>query len=127
MKIMLVQPKTLMRPMDTKLKTLMAPSLALLTLINLTPEKHEIFIVNENIEDIDFNADVDLVGISVTVDVFNRAVEIAKKFKERNIPTVAGGIHISACPEMAEGHFDSICTGKAERVSTKMLEDAEKN
>lgn len=125
MKIMLVQPKTLMRPMDTKLKTLMAPSLALLTLINLTPEKHEIFIVNENIEDIDFNADVELVGISVTVDVFNRAVEIAKKFKERNIPTVAGGIHISACPEMAEGHFDSICTGMAERVWTKMLEDAE--
>ena len=95
MKIMLVQPKTLMRPMDTKLKTLMAPSLALLTLINLTPEKYEIFIVNENIEEIDFNADVDLVGISVTVDVFNRAVEIAKKFK-RKIDLIKNQIcHIS--------------------------------
>ncbi|MDF2821281.1 MAG: Radical domain protein [Clostridiales bacterium] len=38
MKIKLIQPAMLPRPMDTKLKTRMAPSLALLTLANLTPK-----------------------------------------------------------------------------------------
>jgi len=35
LKILLVQPKMNKRPMDTGLKTRMAPSLALLTLINI--------------------------------------------------------------------------------------------
>ena len=37
MKILLVQLKMNKRPMDTDLKTCMSPSLALLTLLNLTP------------------------------------------------------------------------------------------
>lgn len=122
---MLIQPKTIMRPMDTKLKTLMSPSLALLTLINLTPSKHQIFIVNENIEEIDFQADVDLVAISVTVDVFNRAIEISKKFRSRHIPVIAGGIHISSCPDMAMEHFDTLAIGMAERIWQAILKDIE--
>ena len=48
MKIALVQPKMNMRPMDTRLKTQMSPSLALLTLAKLTPSVHEVSIINEN-------------------------------------------------------------------------------
>lgn len=40
MKILLIQPKMNMRPMDTKLKTRMSPSLVLLTLAKLTPPHH---------------------------------------------------------------------------------------
>ena len=39
MKIKLIQPAMLPRPMDTKLKTRMSPSLALLTIANLTPKE----------------------------------------------------------------------------------------
>ena len=113
------------RPMDTYLKTRMSPSLAIYTLIALTPEKHEVIIINENIEKIDYNLDVDLVAITVTVDVFSQAIQIASKFKSRGIPTIAGGIHISSCPEESMKYFDSICVGMAERIWENVLQDAE--
>ena len=84
------------RPMDTKLKTRMSPSLALLTIANLTPKEHEVIIENENVEKIDFDEPVDMVAITVTVDVINRAVEISKEFQNRKVTVIAGGIHITA-------------------------------
>lgn len=125
--IKLIQPAMKARPMDTKLKTRMAPSLGLLTLANLTPKEHEVIIENENIEEIDFDRPVDLVGITVTVDVMNRAVDIAKEFQKRGVSVVAGGIHITADPEKAAESFDAICVGMAERVWGKILKDKENN
>jgi radical SAM superfamily enzyme YgiQ (UPF0313 family) len=127
MKIKLIQPAMLPRPMDTKLKTRMSPSLALLTLANLTPKEHELAIENENVENIDFIEPVDLVAITVTVDVMNRAVEISKEFRNRGVTVIAGGIHITADPEGALGSFDAICVGMAERVWAKILKDKENN
>lgn len=127
MKIKLIQPAMRQRPMDTKLKTRMSPSLALLTIANLTPKKHEVIIENENIENINFDELVDLVAITVTVDVMNRAVEISKEFQKRGVTVVAGGIHITADPESASRSFDVICVGMAERVWGKILKDKENN
>jgi len=127
MKIKLIQPKMLPRPMDTQLKTRLSPSLALLTIANLTPKEHEVIIENENVEKIDFDEPVDLAAITVTVDVMNRAVEISKEFQNRGVKVIAGGIHITADPEGALNSFDAICVGMAERVWTKILKDKENN
>lgn len=127
MKIKLIQPEMLPRPMDTKLKTRMAPSLALLTIANLTPKEHEVIIQNENVEKIDFDEPVDLIAITVTVDVMNRAVEISKEFQKRGVTVIAGGIHITAEPGGALNSFDAICVGMAERVWAKVLKDKENN
>ncbi|ALB45787.1 B12-binding domain-containing radical SAM protein [Clostridium beijerinckii] len=127
MKIKLIQPAMLPRPMDTKLKTRMSPSLALLTIANLTPKEHEIIIENENVDKIDFDEDVDLVAITVTVDVMNRAAEISKEFQKRGVKVIAGGIHITADPEGAANSFDAIIIGMAERVWKKVLKDIENN
>ena len=113
------------RPMDTDLKTRMAPSLALFTLMRLTPSSHEINIVNENLESIDYDCAADLVGITVTVDVMPRAMQIAQEFQKRGVPVVAGGTHITCRPEDGESFFDAVCVGAAERVWGRMLEDAE--
>lgn len=123
MKIMLIQPKMNKRPMDTNLKTQMAPSLGLLTVKKITPSEHEVIIVNENIEKINFDEAVDLVGITVTVDVSSRAILIADEFKKRGISTVAGGIHISASANKYIYNFDAICIGMAERVWKKIIQD----
>ena len=125
MKIKLIQPAMIQRPMDTKLKTRMAPSLALLTLANLTPKEHEVIIENENVKSINFDEKVDLVAITVTVDVMNRAIEIAKEFRKRSVKVVAGGIHITADPKGAYGYFDAICVGMAERIWQRILFDAQ--
>jgi radical SAM superfamily enzyme YgiQ (UPF0313 family) len=127
MRIKLIQPAMLPRPMDTKLKTRMSPSLALLTIANLTPKEHEVIIENENVEKIDFDEPVDLVAITVTVDVMNRAEEISKEFRNRGVTVIAGGIHITADPDSALNSFDAICVGMAERVWAKILKDIESN
>ncbi len=123
MKILLIQPKIKKRPMDTDFKTKMSPSLALLTLYNLTDKKHEVTIIYENIEKINYTMDVDLVGITITLDVLNRGAEIGKKFMAMGIPVVAGGIHISCDPDNCENLFSSICVGPAEKVWELILND----
>jgi radical SAM superfamily enzyme YgiQ (UPF0313 family) len=124
MRILLIQPKMNKRPMDTDLKTRMSPSLALLTLMSLTPDEHEVKLMNENSERLDLMCDTDLVGITVTLDVMPRATAISELFRKRGIPVVAGGIHVTCCPEVCRPHFDAICIGPAERVWQRMVADA---
>ncbi len=124
MRILLIQPRMNKRPMDTDLKTRMAPSLALLTLAGLTPAEHEIILVNENTDRLRYDCGADLVGITVTLDVMPRAVQIAAEFRRRGIPVVAGGTHITCSPDSCLPHFDALCVGPAERVWRRMLEDA---
>ncbi|MCL1913716.1 MAG: B12-binding domain-containing radical SAM protein [Eubacteriaceae bacterium] len=124
MKILLIQPKMIKRPMDTDLKARMSPPLSLLTLASLTPEGHEVVMVNENIEQIDFSEKADLVGITITLDVFPRAAEISKRFREQGVPVVAGGIHVTCSPEDCKGYFSAVCIGPAERVWARIVNDA---
>jgi len=125
MKILLVQPKMGRRPMDSALKAKMAPSLALLTLKNLTGPVHDVTIVNENVEKLAYDVDADLVGITVTVDTLPRAAAIAERFRRRGVTVVAGGIHITADPTSARPYFDAICTGRAEATWRRLLHDTE--
>ena len=125
MKILLIQPKINKRPMDTDLKARMSPPLSLLTLANLTPSEHEVIIVNENVENINYNCKVDLVGITITLDVTPRAGRIAAEFQKRGIPVIAGGVHVTCCPEDCLPYFDAICIGPAERVWGRVIQDVE--
>jgi len=110
--------------MDTSLKTCMAPSLALLTLANLTPDGHEVIIIDENIDKIDYKRDVDLIGITITLDVLPRAILIAERFRKKGLPVVAGGVHVTCSPDECLQYFDAICIGAAERVWALIMEDA---
>lgn len=124
MKVVLIQPKMRMRPMDTTLKTRMAPSLGLLTVANVIREGNEIELLNENVEICDFeNLEADIAGITVTVDTLPRAIEIASILRDRGIPVVAGGIQITSDPESAEGKFDVLCIGFAEKTWPAILAD----
>ncbi|MBI5970516.1 MAG: B12-binding domain-containing radical SAM protein [Deltaproteobacteria bacterium] len=99
--------------------------LAIPTLVSLTPPEHEIKIFDENIEDIDFDFPVDLVGISVRTIFAKRAYEIADKYRSLGIKVVLGGIHPSMCAEEALGHSDSVVVGEAEAVWAGLLSDAQ--
>ena len=123
MKIKLIQPKMTLRPMDTVFKRVMSPTLALITIAGLTPEEHEVYLEDENVKEINFNDNPDLVAMTMNVDSSKRAYEIALVYKNRNITTIAGGIHASANPDEVLEYFDSVCIGEAELNWKVILDD----
>ncbi len=112
--------------MDTDIKIHMAPPLGLLTIVNLFEKEHRVELENENIQSINYEDTPDIVGISVTVDTLPRAVKIAKKFREKGIKVVAGGIHITtAYDTIPPDCFDALCIGAAEKTWPEIVNDLE--
>ncbi len=99
------------------------PPLSLTTIAALTPEWIDVSIVDENVEDIDFNEETDLVGITVLSAMANRAYEIADEFQIKGTKVIMGGFHVSALPEEALQHADSIVIGEAEAVWSQIISD----
>lgn len=126
MKIKLIAPKMSLRPMDSEFKRRMSPPLSLLTLATILKKDHEVYIEDENIQPLTLEDSPELVGITVNIDTAKRAYKIASIYRERGIPTILGGIHVSANPDEASQHADSICVGEAEEIIEKIVEDAEK-
>jgi radical SAM superfamily enzyme YgiQ (UPF0313 family) len=124
MLIKLIQPRMTMRPMDSIMKPRMAPSLGLLTLATLTPPEHQIVLQDENVRRLTLGDSPDLVAITANVDNALRAYGIAAKYRDRGIPVVGGGIHISSVPGEALQHFDAICVGNAENLWPTIVADA---
>jgi len=98
--------------------------LAIPTLASLTPDEHEIIVIDENIEDIDYSIDVDLVGITVRTMFAKRAYYISETFQKKGVKTILGGIHPSMCPEEAGLHCDTVVVGEAEDIWGAILDDA---
>jgi radical SAM superfamily enzyme YgiQ (UPF0313 family) len=101
------------------------PMLGLTLLASLFPKDYEVRIINEAIEEIDFNAGVDLVGITGLTCVIKRAYTIADRFRERGIKVILGGVHPSLLPQEAKEHADSVFIGEAEGVFDKVIKDVE--
>ena len=127
MTVKLIQPRMNKRPMDTDLKLHMAPPLGLLTVASVIRPEHRVSVENENIGPVDLNDRPDVVGLSVTVDVLPRAMEIARGYRSRGIPVVAGGVHVTtAADTIPEDAFDALCIGAAEGTWPEILRDLAK-
>lgn len=101
------------------------PVITLPHLAAITPQEHTVKIVNENYEDIDFEEDVDVVGITCYTMTAPRVYEIADKFRRRGKIVVLGGYHPTALPDEAKQHADSIVFGMAEASWPQLLKDVE--
>lgn len=104
-------------------KVLSLPPLNLALLASYTPENFEVQIVDESVDRIDFDARVDLVGITCMTALSGRAYEIAAAFRKRGIPVVIGGIHATVRMEEVRPHADAVVTGEAEQVWGRLLAD----
>ncbi|HVP79715.1 MAG TPA: radical SAM protein [Thermodesulfobacteriota bacterium] len=100
--------------------------LTLTALAALTPPEIEVKITDENVDPIDFEEDVDLVGVTGMVMHAPRAYEIAQKFRQRGIPVIMGGPHASSLPFEAKEHADAVVIGEAENVWEELIEDYKK-
>jgi len=106
-----------------KLHKEMTPGLTLPYLAALFPREHDIKIIEEGLEQIDYDEPVDLVGITTLTARAPRAYEIADRFRERKIPVIMGGFHVSAMPEEALEHCDAVVQGEAESLIEQILSD----
>ena len=108
------------------IKNIWFAHLTLTTLAALTPPDIDVQITDENVEPIDFQEEVDLVGITGMVMHAPRAYEIASRFRQRGIPVVMGGPHASSLPLEAKEHVDAVVIGEAENVWAGLIEDVKK-
>jgi len=106
-------------------KTFRFSQLSLLSVAALTPEKHELKLIDEQIEDVPWDEDFDLVGITVMTATAPRSYELCTMFRKRNIPVVLGGFHPTFNIEEAGRYADSIVVGPANRAWQELLTDAE--
>src|SRR3984885_3730315 len=88
-------------------------------------DQYEVVLTDENIENIDFDLEADLVGISAMTSYVNRGYEIADRFRAKGMPVVMGGVHPSFMPQEALKHCDAVVVGEVELVIDKLLDDLE--
>lgn len=103
------------------------PCLGLLKVAALTPPGWTVTIIDEKIEPLDLNQEADLVGITSMTTTVQRGYEIADHFRKRGIQVVMGGMHVSALPEEALQHCDSVVVGEAENLWPTALRDFEQD
>ncbi|MDH5680726.1 MAG: B12-binding domain-containing radical SAM protein [Spirochaetota bacterium] len=109
-----------------KVKKMTIPGLTLPYLAAIVGKGHEVILQNEMLEELDFDGDYDLVGITTMGGSINRSLEIADEFKKRGKTVIMGGVPITNLPEVAIGRCDAIVRGEAELVWEKLVEDLQK-
>src|SRR5665213_3564368 len=104
------------------------PSLGLLTLAGLTPDKFEI--EYHEIADMkklpELPDDFDLVAISTFTAQFYEACDVADFYRVKNIPVVMGGITVSSLHGQAKEHCTSVIIGEGELLWPELLADFER-
>jgi radical SAM superfamily enzyme YgiQ (UPF0313 family) len=125
MKITIIFPARDLEPVASLLPVMpLAPTL----LAALTPEEHEVSLVDMIYGDtVDFEADVDVVGITVRTPLAVAAYGIADEFLARGRKVILGGPHVFACPEEAKGHASAVAIGEAEELWGIILRDIERD
>jgi len=99
--------------------------LTLTTLASLIPNEPdiEVKLVDGSIDQIPLDHPADLVGISVITGCARPAYDLARHYRQRGIPVVLGGVHVSILPGEALPHADAIVVGRGERAWPQLLAD----
>lgn len=101
------------------------PPITGIHLAAITPAKHTVRVLHQQIDQINPETDADLVAISFFSGFAMSAYRLAVEFKKRGKTVIAGGPHVTYCREEALAYFDAIVTGEAENVWPRLLEDLE--
>ena len=104
------------------------PVACLALLAALVPEHHEVTLIDENVEDIDFDrlARADLVCLTGMSIQGRRLIEILEQVRARGVMTVVGGSMATVEPETLEGLADVIFVGEADETWPQFLREWER-
>ncbi|KPJ75833.1 MAG: radical SAM protein [Deltaproteobacteria bacterium SG8_13] len=88
------------------------------------PEEVEVDFVDENLEEIDFEDPVDLVGISMMLTIqIKRGWEIADRYRAMGVKVIFGGIATMLHAEETMAHADAVFLGEAESRMEAVIDD----
>ena len=91
------------------------------------PADVEIDFVDENLDELDFDDPVDLVGISMMLTIqVKRGWEIADRYRAKGVKVIFGGIAAMLHAEETKAHADAVFLGEAESRMEKVINDFKK-
>ncbi len=101
------------------------PAVTLPYLASFIPDRHQVEIIDEALGAIDFDTPADVVGITTLSVNAHRAYEIAAEFRKRGRRVIMGGPHVSAVPDEAKAHCDTVAIGNGEGTFPTIIADLE--
>lgn len=102
------------------------PPLGLLTAAGMIPSGHEVVLCDENVSQINWNEDADVVGISGMHLQGAGMRKIARHFRARGAKIVIGGPSAMALPDRYRDVADILMLGEAEQIWPECLADLER-
>jgi len=99
------------------------PNLSMPTVAGLTDPEHEVTLCDENVEEVDFDVEADIVGVTGYIVHKQRMLEIVDEFRRRGRFVVIGGPYASLCPEELRGCCDVLFVDEAEETWPQFLAD----
>ena len=98
--------------------------LSLGILAGLTPSGVDCRLLDDRIDEVDYDEPTDLVAINVETFTARRAYEIAAEYRARRVPVVMGGMHATLVPDEVAEHADAVYTGDGEALWHQVVADA---
>ena len=110
-------------PYFRAIKYSLFPPLGLATLAGYLDDSDEVEIVDEHVEPLKLDDEPDLVAIEIYITAARRAYEIADHYRRRGVHVCLGGLHVTAMPDEAAAHADTIFCGPGEYSWPAFLKD----
>jgi radical SAM superfamily enzyme YgiQ (UPF0313 family) len=102
------------------------PSLSLLTLAGMTPDRFEVsYHEIADLRQVDELPACDVAAIASFSAQIKDAYELADRYRALGVRTVLGGLHVTARPQEASRHADAVVIGEGEIGWPKLLADLE--
>ncbi len=99
------------------------PPLGLATLAAYFRDDDEVEIVDQHVEKLTLDDEPDLVCIQVYVTNAYRAYRIADHYRRKGTYVAMGGLHVTALPDEAALHADTILLGPGEEAFPRFIDD----
>lgn len=99
------------------------PPLGLASIAAFFDEFDEIELQDEHVESLNLNDEPDLVVIQVYITSAYRAYQLADFYRKKGSYVVLGGLHVTALPDEASHHADTIFLGPGEDTWPQFLQD----
>ncbi len=110
-------------PFWRPIKYSLFPPLGLATLAAYLSPDDQVVIQDQHVETVDLDDEPDLVVIQVYITNAYRAYRMADRYRSRGIHVALGGLHVTALPEEAAAHADTIFLGPGEESFPRFLHD----